>query len=380
MLVGGHNGRPGFSPRRLSGDPLGTANISRVKSKQAGVACGIVLIAIVGVASPGLAAKKDKGPPNGCKLIGVMKDRRCIGTDVEAWYNTEASALPTPLPTSLSGLPPVNPYADQTLHTGVKDGQEDSRTYITFDTATLGLTAIPTGGTLVIPVDPEDSTAVKGADLQACLVEEPPSKSVRGSLDTPPKVDCSVQADPRFHPKPRAYLTFDLSPFASSIAAGAGIALVPTQQAASDQQTWHLEAYAKKSTAKRAMTIGAMVKVQKISEPSLGSIIGSGPPLSSGGSFAGSGASAPISGGSSGGSSGGFSLGGSTGGSAGGGTGSNIAASADTSGTQPSPAPVALAPVAAVRYPGVWFVPLALVIGASFFGFALTKEVILRRS
>ncbi|MFN2595088.1 MAG: hypothetical protein ABR579_09405 [Actinomycetota bacterium] len=329
--------------------------------------------------SPALAAdaKQKKRPASGCKLIRHKKDLTCLGTAVEAWYNTETSIVPTPLPTSLGAAPPVNPYDADTLHSGIRSGQEDSRMYLTLDVASLGYTAIPEKGTLVIPIDPASSSDVKAAGLHLCFVAEPPTKSVQGSIDVPPKVDCSVDAGPKYHKKPRAYLSFDLAPFASVLAEG-GLALVPTQRASTDQQTWHVETYAKKNTAKGATSIAAVVKVQKLSVPGLNSITGGGgggPISSGGGSLGSSGTGSLIGGGSAG-----LPIGNSQS------SGSNpIASGGETSGTaagqtQPSAAPGALSPVAAVRYPGIWFVPLALVIGAGFFGFALTREVILRRS
>jgi hypothetical protein len=270
----------------------------------------------------------------------------------------------------------VNPYDGDTLHSGIKSGQEDSRMYFTLDLTSLGYTAIPEKGTVVIPIDPAASSEVKAAGLHLCYVPEPPEKSAQGSIDDPPKVDCSVDAQPEYHKKPRGYLSFDLAPFASVLSTG-GLALVPTQRANTDQQTWHVETYAKKNTTKGAMAIAAVIKVQRLSEPGLNSIIG------------GSGSGSISSGGGDLGSSGSGSIAGGTGGLAIGNSQSSasnpISSGGEVAGsaagqTQPSAPPGALSPVGAVRYPGVWFVPLALVIGASFFGFALTREVILRRS
>ncbi|MDQ3878292.1 MAG: hypothetical protein M3290_08100, partial [Actinomycetota bacterium] len=278
-----------------------------------------------------------------CKLVKGKNGLVCVGTKIEAWYHAELTVLPTPLPTALDQAPPVNPYDPETLHSGIKSGQEDSRMYFTLDVSSLGLTAIPQSGTLVVPIDPAASSDVKTAGLHLCYVPEPPSKSAEGSLDTPPKVDCSVDATPEYHKKPRVYLSFDLTPFASVLTTG-GLALAPTGKAVTDQQTWHVETFAKKNQAKDAMTIGAMVKVQKISQPGLNSIVGGGAVLSSGGSGLASGGSGSFAGSGTG----GLAIGNSGSGSSnplsrGGAGGGDQSSGSAATGTQPSPAPVALA-------------------------------------
>jgi hypothetical protein len=225
----------------------------------------------------------------------------------------------------------------------------------------------------VVAVDPADSSGVKSAHLQACYAPEPPKKSEEGSVDAPPKPDCSIQSDAKYVKKPRPHVTFDLGPFASILTSGGGIALMPTDKAANDQENWHLETYAKKNRAKHAIAIGALLEIKKVSVPPLSGI--TGPGGSAGISASGGGSSAS-------GGVGGLSIGTNTGSQPGtsfAGQGGGLSAPVNT-GTQTSAAPVALAPVVAVRYPGVWFLPLALLIGASFFGFALTKDVIVRRS
>lgn len=350
-------------------------NISSVSRKlRWSIAVVVVGALSIGLPSAAPAAKK-KHPASGCQLVTTTKESTCVGTAIEAWYHPETSLLPTPVPTPVVGPPAVNPYDDQTLHTGVKMGQEDSRMYFTLDVVALGLTAIPQSGTLVIPVDPAASSDVKTAALHLCYVSSPPEKSVEGSTDTPPKVDCSIDADPKYHKKPRPYLSFDLTPFASVLTSG-GLALVPTQKASDAQQTWHVETYAKKNTDKDAMTIAAVVKVQKVSEPGLNDIIGGGSGLSSSGPALGSGGSAPLTGSGSG----GLSIGNSGSGSSQPLAGGQQSPGPTQAQTQPSPGAIALAPVAAVRYPGIWFVPLVIVVGAGFFGFALTRDVIIRRS
>lgn len=155
----------------------------------------------------------------------------------------EDDALGTGSPTS------VNPYPEATLHVSINAGRDDTITY-------LQLAAEPTGapiveGLLVLPIAPtEDGTANPNlARFEACLVTEAIEDQVAaGAPTTAPAFDCEVSSraifvapDDATQVEDLGVFEVDLLPFAAQFAAGVpAIALVPTDGARSESDTWHV--------------------------------------------------------------------------------------------------------------------------------------------
>ncbi len=253
-------------------------------------AFGVSLVGADSVAW-GSRAKKSKHKPAGCvpeKEAGQSersKGRICVGTTIEAWYHiTPASDAPVEAPEE---GPEQSQHPSNTLHVGRTLGEEDARTYLTFD-----LSAIPVGSTiedlvLFLPLDGDGGTQEpRIASFLACPVAEPPEKSKDGSFEQPPEAECakSVASEPAtFDTKPRPYFQIDLGRIAESLVTGSGIALVPTNTETQQLKTWELAFYTRKNKDKDAEPISALVSYRAV-----GSLPTSGqPPLSSGGQSGG---------------------------------------------------------------------------------------------
>lgn len=307
--------------------------------------------------------QKESRPKIGCDLLkepssmgNSAKKSICVKTDVEAWYHTSTSGSGLP---PITGLPAFNPYEDNTLHAGIKQGSEDSRIYLTFDLSDLSVDAFVESGTLVFAVEPDGSNISDDLELQACSVIEPPKKSEQGSFDTPPEVDCTSEVIAKYEEKPLPHFTVDLTDFAASLTAGSGVALLPGKKAVEEQQTWDISTYAKRNEEKDAVDIGAVLIYEEfdlsLEEPfsetpsdlGVGSGGGFNPPSTSGG--------------------GGFDF------------GSDFGPTTDTfDSAQPVEAqPEAnqeLGAVSVPQYKGVWYLPIVLLALIAFLGLALNRD------
>jgi hypothetical protein len=275
--------------------------------------------------------------------------KKVVSTAIEAWYHS----LDTPEEVPLPGLPvvpdPVNPYGEDTLHVGITGGQENSRTYLT-----LALKQIPPNlelkeATLILPIDPDDATmSADAARIQVCL-SIPPAKNTEGSFDQAPEVDCSTKVPATYVKKPRPHLVADLTKFGDELTFSA-LALVPSDKAVEQGDTWHVAFYGKKNKAKEARSISAVLRYGTIEvAPDAGDTPTTDVPSTSigGGTDVPSG---PVSGG-------------------------------------PAEAPSEETPVAAAEaqpvsslgpsYKIVWSLPLMMLGAFLYFGSALTREVVL---
>ena len=178
-----------------------------------------------------------------------------VPTDIEAWYYVADDAIEPPAPIPM--LPdPVNPYGENTLHVSITGGSEDARTYVTLD-----MTALPTifelvEGTLELPVDPGGVTI--GADtsrVHVCLAV-PPSESVEGSFEEPPEVDCGTKAPATYKAEPYPHLLADITDFGADLSFSA-LAIVPSERAKEQSDTWHVTFYGKKNDTENARPITA---------------------------------------------------------------------------------------------------------------------------
>ncbi len=289
------------------------------------------------------------------------------GTTVEAWYYVaDDAATPTPLPV----IPdPVNPYGENTLHVAVTAGQEESRTYIALDLSDLPPVFELLNATLIVPIDPGGVTMnPERARVQLCLSAIPP-KSTHGSFEEPPEVDCDIKTVPSYETKPFPHLRADITDFGADLAFS-GLALMPSDRAKEQGDTWHLTIYGKKNEAEGAKPITAELEyveedltspvVDTRITPDLGAPPNFGSPDTGGGfDFSTSNgpaldpASAP----------------------------SDDSAAAPIAADEPAEEPqLELAAETEPAYTIVWGLPLLLLALSFYFGSALTREVVLRRS
>lgn len=327
--------------------------------------CLLVVVGAAASSSAAPAAERKKPKKLGCEFLKKQpaSPTVCVTMTVEAWYQTVVSEL-GPLP--VEDAPTVSPYEKNTLHVGVTAGKEDSRTYLTLDLSDLPLAATVTGGTLVLALNEEEASAPKEVDMKACYVPEPPEKSTEGSLDSPPKPDCSTHSDTRYHRKPQPFFTVDLAPFSDSLATGSGgIVLLPTDSARRQNASWHVALFGKKNDSKGAVAIAALAEYEKLDVDLPGGPGGGG----------GVGLSGP---------GGGVDLESPTTGSGGLSFGEppplpDEVPSGVSEPVQPvavgteeaAPAFITLAP----QYSAIWYLPPGLLLGAGFLGYVLTRKI-----
>jgi hypothetical protein len=154
----------------------------------------------------------------------------------ESWYRPLSALCTTPV-----GCPPVElpaVYPDGTLHVGVLGGAPDSTTYISLPLPASGLE----GGSLRLPVGPvQDGTLQpETAKVKACVVIGNVKDKIAGSWGTRPGVDCSSSA-PAVPSSGGTVLTVDLTPFLTEwegLPVGS-LALVPADTPAATD-LWHL--------------------------------------------------------------------------------------------------------------------------------------------
>src|SRR3989442_997403 len=107
----------------------------------------------------------------GISLVGLPAahaDSGAAKTKSEAWYNITPAGTPAGAPASAGVVPPT--YGSDTLHVGITQGQEDSRTYLALDLSAIDSGAAIDGGTLRVPVDAGDgSRSPETARVQACF-------------------------------------------------------------------------------------------------------------------------------------------------------------------------------------------------------------------
>ena len=167
-----------------------------------------------------------------------------LGAETQGWYNTLG-----PCP-AVGGCPTgttTSRYPSGTLHVGVTLGQEDSRTYLSFDIDSLP--ASPSAGTLTLPIAGADAGTqnASAAQLSACLATEPAAE-VEGSDRTPPAMDCSTNTTAS---RAGSAFTVDLAPFlARWKSENYGLAIIASEEARTPGTSWHV-AFEGKSIAAR---------------------------------------------------------------------------------------------------------------------------------
>lgn len=167
-----------------------------------------------------------------------------VTPQTEGWYRSNPSchAPSTCLTTAgAPAQPPAgSPYPARSLHVGFSAGQETARSYLA-----LVLPA-PTGalrtGWLTVPLDTnrvDGSQSPDAATLQVCLTAAVIT-AVDGSLATPPAPDCSASATVVYVPTPTPHLQADLAPLLSRLATAPGLVLLPDPVKAAQTDAWQV--------------------------------------------------------------------------------------------------------------------------------------------
>ena len=306
----------------------------------------------------------------------------------EAWYRVApVCTLPTGC-AALTGAPSM--YSPGTLHVGVNAGTEEARTYLQLDLTSLPSGTKPSGGTLLLPLATATSDGTRApetAEMQACAVTGEVT-DVDGSFQAPPRAECEIASVPAtFVPaegeNPAAF-TVDLASLTAawegSVTPGA-LALLPARETA-PPDSWHAAFSRRDRTGQGVVPISAALGF--VSAPLDTS--SAAPPVVPPPPFEPAPAPAFDSPGATSFDSGGTSFGSG---------GTSFAAPPLSVGTPLVQAPAAQsqqAPVIAgpsqqqavpvasfvpsdFRYPAVFLLPLLLVVGASWIGRALTRDL-----
>jgi hypothetical protein len=163
----------------------------------------------------------------------------------ESWYQpnptcAQVTGCVTPDGVTSAVGVPTSPYPAGTLHVGVDAGTETARAYLRFllaqDAGTLSSAHVE------IPLDvaSENGNAQpETAHVLVCLTKSAITKS-EGSLNEPPRTDCSAGAALTYAATPAPHLTGDLRPLLAGLATGAALALIPDAANTQPTDTWHI--------------------------------------------------------------------------------------------------------------------------------------------
>ncbi len=148
-------------------------------------------------------------------------------------------APPAPLPVAVPTGVPTSPYPAGTLHVAVTAGTETARTVLGLPTDVAGGV---TAAQLSVPLDldPADGSAMpETAKLLVCLTKAP-VVSVEGSLDAPPTTDCGKTTPLAYVATPEPHLQADLAPLLSALPGATGLVLLPDRARLTPTEAWHV--------------------------------------------------------------------------------------------------------------------------------------------
>ena len=322
--------------------------------------------------------------------LAVGSGTATVKPTAEAWYRVPLACT---LLTGCADLTGAPMYSPGTLHVGVNAGTEEARTYLQLDLASLPSGTKPFGGTLLLPLATATSDGTRApetAKMQACAVTGEVT-DVDGSFQAPPRAECEIASVPAtFVPaegeNPAAF-TVDLASLTAAWEGSAtpgALALLPARETA-PPDSWHAAFSRRDRTGQGVVPISAALSF--VSAPLDTS--SAAPPVVPPPPFEPAPAPAFDSPGATSFDSGGTSF------DSGGGT--SFAApplSVDTPLAQAPAAQSQQAPVIAgpsqqqavpvasfvpsgFRYPGVFLLPLLLVVGASWIARALTRDLVI---
>ena len=178
-------------------------------------------------------------------IVVASASPQTVEPTLEAWYQPDPTcsapvgcftqALPVAPPVE---VPASSPYPAGTLHVGWASSAETARSYLAFPVNGLGTI---TAATLTVPldVDPANGDAQSStAQVRACLATGDLTE-VEGSIGQPPTVDCTASALLTYVATPAPRLTGDLAPLLVGLATTPGVALLPVASE-SPSDAWHV--------------------------------------------------------------------------------------------------------------------------------------------
>lgn len=205
-----------------------------------------------------------------------------IAPTTEGWYQPNPSCAAPVGCLTPSGLPAptpaTSPYPARSLHVGYTAGQETARTYLALPTA--GTTLSLTAGHLTVPLDTAaadgDSNSAT-AKLQVCLTFKP-IVAVDGSVDAPPKTDCTASAAMTYVATPAPHFEADLASLLDRLIGATGLALLPDGTQAKPSDSWRV-VFSAHDRTDAAKTAPASIALTMEDPPTAPSAEGQGAPL-----------------------------------------------------------------------------------------------------
>jgi hypothetical protein len=277
-----------------------------------------------------------------------------IAPTAEAWYQPNPSCASPAGCIGTGTLPPASTYPAGTLHIGVSAGEETARSYVAFPF--VAVTGTITAAALTVPLDPNPADggfAAESGKVEVCLTSAPLANA-RGSFDPPPTIDCSVSVPASYVATPQPHLDVDLGPLVNRLQAATGIVLLPDATASTPTESWRVVFSAHDAAGAPTTAASVTLKVQDRSiatspgstatptGPIVSGVVSIQPPLGTG-----------------------FAV-----------TPSTVARTAPA----PSVGSVTSAPrlirAAAYAYPGVWLLPLVMLVLVPMMVKALTTDLV----
>jgi hypothetical protein len=152
------------------------------------------------------------------------------------------------------------------MHIGYAASTETARSYLVFGLESL--TGTLTGAQLDVPLDvaPADGDLQSStAQVQVCLATGAISVA-EGSINVPPGVDCASHVPMTYVATPAPHLHADLAPLLLDLPATTGIALLPDPTKAGQTDAWHV-VFSAHDRADAAKTPPATLSVTLSDEP-----------------------------------------------------------------------------------------------------------------
>ena len=181
----------------------------------------------------------------GLSTLALAPVARADGTSsitpqTEGWYQSNPSCHAPSICVTPAGAPAPNPYPARSLHVGFSAGRETARSYLALPLPAAG--GDLSSGWLTVPLDTSQvhgSQSPERAALQVCLTEATIT-AVDGSLASPPAPDCSGSATVVYLPTPTLHLLADLAPLLGRLPRVHGLVLLADPVKAAQTDTWRV--------------------------------------------------------------------------------------------------------------------------------------------
>jgi len=163
-----------------------------------------------------------------------------VAPTAEAWYQPNPTCSTPAGCLGVGTVPPASPYPAGTLHIGLAAGAETARSYVALPL--VAITGDITAAALTVPLDtsPADGAlSPESAKVQVCLTSVPLAP-VRGSFDPPPSTDCSAVVPATYVATPAPHLEADLGPLVDRLQSATGVVLLPDASASTPTDSWHV--------------------------------------------------------------------------------------------------------------------------------------------